>query len=303
MNEPPYIDDSEILAEELKQLRETREHGTPHDNAILSFGIVTDAHYADVDPRGLRQHRESTAKMDECVNRMNEMQVDFLIDLGDFKDQENLPTEETTLKFLADIEKVYGQFKGPRYHVLGNHDADSISKEQFLAGVEITGIPTGSAYYSFNFKGIHFVVLDANFNSNGSDYDRGNFDWQNSNIPSKQLDWLKDDLAASSTPVIVFVHQQLDVTTSTGVKNAASVRQILEDSKRVLAVFQGHHHIGHYSQIKGIHYYTLKAMVEGVGEEGNAYAIIDVYANNRIVINGYYRAVSKTLEHQPSTRQ
>jgi len=266
------------------------------DKVKLTFGIVTDAHYADTDPKGSRNYRESLGKMTEFVNLMNDKKVDFIIELGDFKDQVEPLTEESTLKYLDDIEKVYGQFNGPRYHVLGNHDVDSISKEQFFARVENTGIAKESSYYSFDLKGIHFVVLDANYVADGSDYDHGNFDWTDANIPLKQLSWLKKDLASSTRPVITFVHQQLDVTGSTGVKNGPAVRQVLQDSKRVLAVFQGHHHAGQYSFIEGIHYYTLKAMVEGGGVMNNSYAIVEVYDNDSIVLTGYRKALSKEMK-------
>ena len=43
--------------------------------------------------------------------------------------------------------------------------------------------------------------------------------------------------------------------------------KILHASGKVLAVFQGHHHSGSYSNIAGIHYYTLKALVEGSGPD------------------------------------
>lgn len=262
----------------------------------LSFGIVTDAHYADAEPNGTRHYRESMAKMNECVTLMNDKKVDFLIELGDFKDQGEPTTEDATLKYLTAIEKVCGQFKGPRYHVLGNHDVDSISKKQFLARVENTGITKGLTYYSFDAKEFHFVVLDANFKADGSDYDHGNFNWEDTNIPVWQIDWLKEDLASTSKPVIAFVHQQLDVTGSTGVRNAVKVREVFQESEKVLAVFQGHHHAGHYSQIEGIHYYTLKAMVEGSGEKNNSYAIVDVSIENSIAVTGYRKAVSKNLE-------
>ena len=263
--------------------------------AKLTFGIVTDAHYADTDPKGSRKYRESIVKMTEFVNLMNDKKVDFIIELGDLKDQGKPVTEESTLKYLDAIEKAYGQFNGPRYHVLGNHDVDSISKEQFLARVENTGIAKGSTHYSFDLKGIHFVVLDANYIADGSDYDHGDFDWTDANIPLKQLNWFKNDLASSTRPVITFVHQQLDVTGSTGVKNGPKVRQVLQDSKRVLAVFQGHHHAGHYSFIEGIHYYTLKGMVEGGGVKNSSYAIVEVYDDNSIVVTGYRKALSKEL--------
>jgi hypothetical protein len=263
----------------------------------LSFGIVTDAHYADAEPNGTRRYRESIAKMNECVTLMNDKKVDFLIELGDLKDQGDPTNEDATLKYLTDIEKVYGQFKGPRYHVLGNHDVDSISKNQFLARVENTGIIKGLTYYSFDTRGFHFVVLDANFKADGSGYDHGNFNWEDTNIPVFQIDWLKKDLASTSKPVIAFVHQQLDATGSTGVRNAVKVREVFQESEKVLAVFQGHHHTGHYSHIEGIHYYTLKAMVEGSGEKNNSYAIVDVSIENGIAVTGYRRAASKDLEN------
>ena len=59
----------------------------------LRFGMVTDPHYADVDTRGSRYYRQSLAKMKECVDLMKQQQVDFLIELGDLKDQDNEPNE------------------------------------------------------------------------------------------------------------------------------------------------------------------------------------------------------------------
>ena len=265
--------------------------------AKLTFGIVTDTHYADTDPNGSRNYRESLVKMTEFVNLMNDKKVDFIVELGDIKDRDNPVKEESTLKYLEVIEKVYGKFNGPRYHVLGNHDVDSISKEQFLARVENTGIAKKSTHYSFDLKGIHFVVLDANYNADGSDYDHGNFDWTDANVSLEQLNWFKKDLASSTRPVITFVHQQLDVTGSTGVKNGPEVRQVLQDSKKAQVVFQGHHHAGHYSFIEGIHYYTLKGMVEGSGVRNNSYAIVEVYDDNSIVVTGYRKALSIEMKN------
>ncbi len=264
--------------------------------AKVRFGIVTDAHFADAVPIGSRYYGESLAKMTECVKLMNDEEVDFLIELGDFKDQDNPASEKDTLKYLDTIEGVFRQFKGPRYHVLGNHDADSISKEQFLARVENTGIAQESKYYSFDSKGLHFVVLDANYQADGSDYDHGNFDWTDTNISREELQWLKKDLASTSKPAIVFVHQQLDGKGSHYIKNAAEVRQFMQESKGVLAVFQGHNHAGHYSYIENIHYYTLKAMVEETGDKNNSYAIVEVYDNQNIIVSGYHRAISIELE-------
>ncbi len=259
------------------------------------FGIVTDCHYANADAQGTRFYRESLDKLSECVELMNAERVDFLIELGDFKDQDKSPVEKNTLSYLQAAENVFKQFNGPTYHVLGNHDMDSISKMQFLKRVNNTKVDSNRSYYSFDSNGLHYVVLDANYRTDSADYNHGNFDWTDANIPSKELDWLKRDLASTPRAVIVFIHQLLDGTGSVYVKNAARVRQVLEASGKVLAVFQGHHHSGSYNNIAGIHYYTLKALVEGSGPENNSYAIAEVFPYRSITVTGYRKAESKQL--------
>jgi predicted MPP superfamily phosphohydrolase len=262
----------------------------------IRFGIVTDSHYGDRDHERNRYFRESVVKMNEFVKQMNKENVDFVVEIGDFKDQGNPPAEESTISYLRTIEQEFQKFKGNKYHVLGNHDVDSISKDQFLAIVTNTNISQESKYYSFDMKGLHFIVLDANFSSDGLDYNAGNFDWTDANIPQAELNWLERDLTSTSKPSVVFVHQQLDGQGNHYIKNAADVRVILQKEKKVLAVFQGHNHAGQYSFIEGIHYYTLKAMVEGTGEKNNSYAIIEIHDDYGIAVTGYRKALSKKLE-------
>lgn len=259
------------------------------------FGIVTDSHYADTDVRNNRFYRESTVKMTECVELMNRQNVDFLVELGDFKDQDDPAVEERTISHLRAIERVFQRFQGPKYHVIGNHDIDSISKEQFLENITNTNIRAGSAYYSYDSRGIHFIVLDANYCEDETAYDHGNFIWTDTHIPNVQLEWLRRDLAAVSLPVIIFIHQLLDGDGSHYVDNAKEVRSILQASGKVLAVFQGHKHAGNYSIIEGIHYYTLKAMVDGSGPENNSYATVEVRNDNCIIVTGYRRAENRKL--------
>lgn len=262
----------------------------------IRFGIVTDAHYADCQAREGRPFRESLAKMEECVAVMNRERVDFLIELGDFKDQDEVPVEARTLAYLRRIESAFGRFLGPRYHVLGNHDHDSLAKEQFLNAVENTGIPKGWSFYGFDVRGVRFLVLDANFDAKGAPYDHGRFAWADTNIPAHEIDWLRSELVASSKPVVVFIHQQLDGAGDYYVKNAVKVRSILKQSGKVLAVFQGHRHEGAYSRIGGIHYYTLKGMIEGLGPENNSYAVVDVAPSGDMIVRGFRKADSLTLE-------
>lgn len=272
---------------------------------VLRIGLLTDTHYADRPPAGVRYYRESLTKITECISKMNEEKVDFAIHIGDFKDEDPEPDELKTLQYVTDLEKAFALFKGPRYHVLGNHDIDSISKEQFLSKVQNTGIAQDKSFYSFHRRGFHFIVLDATFRQDGIAYDKGNFDWKDTFIPQEQLHWLKEDLEATQHPVLVFVHQLLDPeqTIEHQIKNAPDVRQILEESGKVLAVFQGHQHQGGYHLVNGIHYYTLQAMVDGSGPENNSYAILDVYNNGDMVVNGFRRVEHKALPKVKSQSQ
>ena len=264
---------------------------------ILRIGLVTDTHYADREPAGVRYYRESIPKLQECVNLMNQEKVDLMVHIGDFKDEDPEPQEASTLQYVSDLEAVYAQFKGPRYHVLGNHDLDSINKDQFLERVENTGIDPTSSYYSFDQNGIHIIILDATFRQDGTAYDKGNFEWTDTFIPHEQLNWLQEDLAETNKLTLVFVHQLLDPeqTIEHQVKNAAKVRKILENSGRVLAVFQGHQHEGGYHLINNIHYYTLQAVVDHSGTENNSYAILEVKPTGDLVVNGYRRAEGREM--------
>ena len=262
--------------------------------AGVRFGMVTDPHYADCDERGTRFYRESAPKMRECVELMNAERVDFLLELGDFKDQDEPGVEAETLRYISEIEAELRRFDGPRYHVLGNHDMDSISKAQFLAATENTGIDPESTYYSFDRGDIHFVVLDANFRADGAPYDHGDFDYRDTNIPPQQLDWLARDLGATAAPTILFVHQRLDGEGPLCVNNADEVRLVMRRRGNVVAAFHGHDHAGGHTEIDDVHYYTLIAMVEGTGADNSSYAIVEITPDG-IGITGYRRAQSRRI--------
>jgi len=260
----------------------------------VTFGLVTDLHAADLEPNGERHYRDSAAKLAACIEDLNRRNVDFLIELGDFKDQGK--TADETLRNLEGIESVFRTFKGARYHVLGNHDMDRITKAQALAGMSNTGIASGRSYYSFDRGGVHFVVLDATFRADGTSYDAGNFKWTEALVPEEELAWLAGDLRRTRRPTVVFIHQLLDGDDDVYfVRNAAAVRRVLEQSGRVKAVFQGHYHEGRYSRLNGIHYYTLKAMVMAAAP-ANAYAVAEVLSDGSIRVAGIGRADSRLLE-------
>ncbi len=240
---------------------------TSRSGETVTFGIMTDPHYAEKEVWNNRYYRDSLEKVATCIETFNVVKPDFVIGLGDFIDAAERDIE---IGFLETINRALRKFEGDVHYVLGNHDHATFSKEEFLSMTGARG-----AYYSFYHGPFHFVVLDANYNRDGSPYCAGNFHWTETYLPKEQQAWLEEDLArAGEGPSFVFVHQNLhDETNPHGVKNAPEVRRILEHAGTVRCVFQGHDHSGGSAVINGIHYITLKGMVEGPGIENNKYAV------------------------------
>jgi len=252
---------------------------------LVRIGLLTDLHYADKPPAGTRHYRESLAKVAEAAQRFHREKTDVVVELGDFVDAAD--SVETELGYLARIDREYSACPGEKHYVLGNHCVDTLTKGEFLQTVG-----QEASYYSFDFGGYHFVILDACFRSDGVAYGRRNFQWTDSNIPQTQLAWLRENLADTTKPAIVFVHQRLDVSDNYGIKNAAAVRAVLKAADNVLAVFQGHYHRNDCKQIDRTHYCTLAAMVEGSGAENSAYAALDIFDNDMIRVRGFRKQES-----------
>ena len=242
---------------------------------LLRLGLLTDLHYADKDPKGTRHYRETLAKLEEAGGFFTKQRVSLVAELGDFIDAAD--SVETELGYLRRIQSAFAPIAPERIHVLGNHCVDTLTKEEFLG-------ETGQerSYFSLDRGGVHLIVLDACFRSDGTPYGRKNFDWKDANLPPEELEWLKADLTAATDPVIVLAHQRLDRDDVHTVRNAPAVRAILEASGKVAAVFQGHSHQNDLVDLGGIHYVTLRAMVEGSGAENNGYGLIEVFSGGGI---------------------
>jgi 3',5'-cyclic AMP phosphodiesterase CpdA len=159
------------------------------------------------------------------------------------------------------------------HHTIGNHDcfgvypASGASPSDPLYGKKYFEDHFGKLYYSFDHKGVHFIVLD----SIGITADRG----YEGRIDAQQLTWLAADLKSipAATPVIVSVHIPLVTAFDAYVAPAAtapahhgmSVANAYEvlplfEGHNVLGVLQGHTHINETVMWKGVPYMTSGAV-------------------------------------------
>ena len=250
----------------------------------LKIGILTDAHYADADTRGTRHYRESLKKMQEAVELFRQEEVTFAIETGDLIDAADARSRPAELAFLRQINHQFKQAGVPTMYVLGNHCVYSLNKNEFLRTVG-----QKESYFSRDVEGWHIVVLDACFRKDGEPYYRGDFVWTDTEIPAEEREWLKSDLAATDLPTLVFVHQRVDLDKPNhyAVHSAKEVRAILSQSGMVAAVFQGHSHTNDHNLIDGVNYVTLTAMVEGGGDQNNAYSVLHCEPDGSIRLAGY----------------
>ncbi|MDR1483970.1 MAG: alkaline phosphatase, partial [Planctomycetaceae bacterium] len=110
-----------------------------------------------------------------------------------------------------------------------------------------------------------------------------------------ELEWLKTDLTVTKSPVIVFLHQRLDVENQKpiAVKNADQVRTLLEKSGKVRIVLQGHEHGGGYKEIADISYCTLSAVIEGSGLKNNSFSFLEILENGDWRLHGFLKQKSR----------
>ena len=248
---------------------------------VVTFGLLESCQYTTESGDLYAGCRDGLNRMAAFVTQMNSLDVDFCIHVGDYCN--GYLDKTTSLDHIDLLEDEYDNLTMSRYYVLGNHDEQYTSKAEFFSH---TG--ASEKYFSFDVSDFHFIVLDANFRSDSDtdDYDSGNFDWTIPYVPPNQRTWLTNDLAGTSKKCIVFIHQILDPGGAANFKviNAAAVRTILENSGKVIMVFQGHHCEDYLNYVNGIPYMQIYEMAS---VNGTGYAVVSIDNNNRIFINGY----------------
>lgn len=222
----------------------------------MKLGIFTDPHYSSAPLTcGRRYNSRSLAKIEAALARFVAERCDLVVCLGDLIDRE--PTHEAEAANLAALARVFDAAELPTAVLRGNHDAFSLTKEDFY---RILGASRYPADRTFGDKTL--IFLDACHFFSGRPYTPGDTDWTDTFLPD--TDGLRARLAAVPGEAIVLMHQNIDpdIRADHSLKNAAEVRKILEESGKVHLVLQGHYHPGTENTHNGILYRTFPAMCE-----------------------------------------
>jgi 3',5'-cyclic AMP phosphodiesterase CpdA len=252
----------------------------------LTLALVTDLHFGpearwNGKLRKLTHH--AAALTEQFVRAANEdIHPDLVVNLGDDIEDES---KEADLARYGECQAILRKARAALVNVAGNHDTIHLTRDDLN---RIWG-RTGSLYYSFDRGGWHFAVLHT--------IERQDVDVR---LPRPQLEWLKADLDATQLPTIVLMHHsasEQDLEDSRWfqgrahmalVKERAELRAILEESRKVRAVFNGHVHRNHFDVIRGIPYVTVQSLIENLdddapGRPSAAHAVVRL-SKERIVV-------------------
>ena len=231
----------------------------------FDFIFLTDTH--------LQPELDANKGCAMAFRKMRTLNADFAIQGGDHIFDALGVSKQRSLGLFDLYDKTQQDLGLQVYHTIGNHDCFGVYPQSGmqpsdpLYGKRYFEDHVGKTYYSFDRKGVHFIVLD----SIGFTPDRA----YEGRIDAAQLSWLATDLGAQprTKPIIVSVHiplvSAIDNYTpapatppahhGNTVVNSSDVTRLFE-GHNVLAVFQGHTHINERVDWHGVPYITSGAV-------------------------------------------
>ncbi len=209
----------------------------------FSFVQLTDIHWGYGNPKVNPDTRGTLTKALAAVNAL-EQKPDFVVFTGDLTQT----TDDAKLRRqrLREFQEMSKSLNVPVRYFAGEHDASLDRGEAYL---EVFG---GQLHYTFDHKGIHFIVLD-----NTSD--------PAPILGDRQIAWLKADLARQrpDQPIVVLTHRPLFAMLPQwdwATRDGQQAIDLLLPFKNV-TVFYGHVHHGHHHATAHIQHHAAKAVM------------------------------------------
>jgi 3',5'-cyclic AMP phosphodiesterase CpdA len=212
------------------------------DDADFYFVQLSDSHWGyegDANP-------EAAHTLHKAVEAVNALATppDFIVFTGDLTHTTDDPKERR--RRMAEFRDIVSRLNVKTIHFMpGEHDASldhgAAFKEYF-----------GPTHYTFDHKGVHFIVLD-----NVSD--------PGAKLGDSQLEWLKQDLAQHDkhAPIVVFTHRPLfDLVPKWdwATRDGGQALALLMPYPNV-TVFYGHIHQEHHQMTDHIAHHASKSLI------------------------------------------
>ncbi len=216
------------------------------------FVQMSDTHWGFKDEKANADWSGTLKKAVASVNGL-ETPPDFIMFTGDLSHTTEDPKERR--KRLGEFRGIVGELKAKTIRFMpGEHDASLDNGEAFKESF-------GETHYTFDHKGVHFIVLD-----NVSD--------PSASIGESQLQWLGDDLKKrdKDAMIVVLTHRPLfdlypqwDWATRDGAKAVDLLMPY-----RHVTVFYGHIHQEHHHMTAHIPHHAAKGLMFPLPAPGSA---------------------------------
>jgi len=200
----------------------------------------------------------------KITEEIERLKPDFVITIGDMIEGY---TDDTTVvnSQWKEYKSLIAPFTMPVYFTPGNHDIwDEASLKLYQNHI-------GNPYYSFDFKGLHFVILD-------------NSRWRPGiELPEEQINWLISDLGKNKKAPYTFVFIHKPFWFETIADNKTDTLHSLFSNYGVDAVFTGHYHTYFSDKFDNILYTSIGSSGGSCepGPTGLEYHFVWVAANKR----------------------
>lgn len=219
---------------------------------LFRFGIVTDVHIAEAEhgtSSPFPVNRLTSWRYRHLVNRLNDQDLDFLINLGDMVHPlPSLPTyDEAASRFFALSQPL----RHKQYFIPGNHDVGDKPSDWMPAqptdvdALARFGTHFGPDYHSFEHKGIFFLMMNAEL--------------LNTCLPQreKQKTWVEQRLREmTGRRIFIMIHYPPFICDTDEVDHYDNITEPdrswllnLLEVHRVEAIFSGHVHNFWYNQL------------------------------------------------------
>jgi hypothetical protein len=217
--------------------------GMGKDSDEFYFVQLSDTHWGFNGPAVNPDARGTLPKAVAAVNALAQP-PDFIVFTGDLTHTTDNPVERR--KRMAEFKEIAAQLNVKTVRFMpGEHDASLDNGKAFQEFF-------GATHYTFDHKGVHFIVLD-----NVSD--------PAARIGDEQLGWLAQDLAAQSKDarIVVFTHRPLfDLAPQWdwATRDGAKAVEMLMPFKNV-TVFYGHIHQENHHMTGHIAHHSAKSLI------------------------------------------
>lgn len=270
----------------------------------MRFALFSDQHFGPPAAFGGKLRKLSQAAptlVDALVAELLRVAPDVVVNLGDvIEDEDHAADRARYADFVARLAPLPCVL-----HVAGNHDTVHLSADD-LARLWNHDQPL---WYSRDVAGVHFAVLWSQETKDVGVH-----------LPADQLSWLEADLAATELPTVVLVHHPASDCVLTGnrwferaphlcrIAERKALRRVIEASRKVAVVCNGHAHWNHLDVCGGIPYVTVQSLIENLdddapGRAANASALCTLDARRLLVHVRGAEELRYQLELSPELRE